>query len=392
MISVYEAIEKIKGTIKELNPIEVVLTEANGCCLAEDIFAPIDMPPFDQSAMDGYAVCGGHSDYVIKSELKAGDSTDDLTLLDGEASRIFTGSMVPAGTRSVVPQEVVDVDGTIIRPRGLIRDSANIRRQGEEISKGDLVLRKGSKLNVAAIGFLSGLGIKCVQVICKPKIELIVTGNELIQPGNQLEPGKIYESNASTLSTFIRSLGLDCKVSFVKDDFVSTKSCMDQAIKKNDLIIATGGISVGDYDFVGKALDELEVREVFYKVNQKPGKPLYYGCKNDKHIFALPGNPAAALTCFLMYVLPGIRRLMGHSDSYLEKCKAEMSTTFVKKGNRAQFLKAKIKEGVVEINPKQNSSMLSSFIDANCLAFIPEDRTEVQAGSEVDVYLIPDRL
>jgi len=392
MISVTQAIEKITRTAEKLDVVEASLLESLNCCLAADVYSPINMPPFDQSAMDGYAICGCSEQYLLKNEIKAGDMAENVALSEGEAIRIFTGSIVPPGATAVVPQEIVKADEKMIRISQSVQDAANIRKRGEEIAESELVLSKGSVLNVAAIGFLSGLGISHVQIFRKPRITLVVTGNELIQPGEKLSSGKIYESNASTIRTLLRSMGFTCTVSFVKDDYKATKDCISDAISKNDLIVATGGISVGDYDFVGKALSELGVQEVFYKVNQKPGKPLYYGLKENKPIFALPGNPAAALTCFYMYVLPAIRKMMGYDLSLPVKQKAILTHNYFKKGTRAQFSKAKLGQGQVTISPKQSSSMLSSFIDANCLAFIPEDENEVSAGSEIEVYLIPTSL
>jgi len=392
MISVTQAIEKITRTAEKLDVVEASLLESLNCCLAADVYSPINMPPFDQSAMDGYAICGCSEQYLLKNEIKAGDMAENVALSEGEAIRIFTGSIVPPGATAVVPQEIVKADEKMIRISQSVQDAANIRKRGEEIAESELVLSKGSVLNVAAIGFLSGLGISHVQIFRKPRITLVVTGNELIQPGEKLSSGKIYESNASTIRTLLSSMGFTCTVSFVKDDYKATKDCISDAISKNDLIVATGGISVGDYDFVGKALSELGVQEVFYKVNQKPGKPLYYGLKENKPIFALPGNPAAALTCFYMYVLPAIRKMMGYDLSLPVKQKAILTHNYFKKGTRAQFSKAKLGQGQVTISPKQSSSMLSSFIDANCLAFIPEDENEVSAGSEIEVYLIPTSL
>jgi len=392
MISVTQAIEKITRTAEKLDVVEASLLESLNCCLAADVYSPINMPPFDQSAMDGYAICGCSEQYLLKNEIKAGDMAENVALSEGEAIRIFTGSIVPPGATAVVPQEIVETDEKMIRISQSVQDAANIRKRGEEIAESELVLSKGSVLNVAAIGFLSGLGISHVQIFRKPRITLVVTGNELIQPGEKLSSGKIYESNASTIRTLLRSMGFTCTVSFVKDDYKATKDCISDAISKNDLIVATGGISVGDYDFVGKALLELGVQEVFYKVNQKPGKPLYYGLKENKPIFGLPGNPAAALTCFYMYVLPAIRKMMGYDISFPVKQKAILTHNYFKKGTRAQFSKAKLDQGKVTIATKQSSSMLSSFIDANCLAFIPEVDNEVSAGSEIEVYLIPTSL
>ena len=300
MITVEQAIHIVDSNSRRLNKKKrFSLSEATGYVLAEDVMSPIDMPPFRQSAMDGYAVRAHDSEfYHVKGELQAGDGKD-FALQKGEAVRIFTGAPVPNDANAVVIQEKTTIKEKELEVHDEVSVQSNIRPKGEQIQKGEMALGKGTVLTPAAIGFLTTLGITEVSVYTKPSIGIIATGNELAEAGTELKHGQIYESNSLMLITALESLGYkDNEIYKVPDDFNSTRNLLEEVLKSKDVVIITGGISVGDYDFVGKALQELKVSQLFYKVKQKPGKPLFFGKKNDTYVFALPGNPAAALSCF----------------------------------------------------------------------------------------------
>jgi len=389
MISINEALKKVTETVSKLNSEEINLLDALGSVLAQNINSPIEMPPFSQSAMDGYAICGEAPTYQVVNEVQAGATDTGQPLKNGEAARIFTGAMIPEGTTAIAKQEIVSREDDTITLLEKVREGMSIRRKGEEIAINDIALNEGTYLNPAAIGFLSGLGIQTVSVTRKPRIAVIVTGNELTKPGEKLLPGRIYESNSATLTAALKHAGYDSSVVTVKDDYISTKQTIGKAIEENDLIIVTGGISVGDYDFVGKAFEELEVKEVFYKVKQKPGKPLFYGTKDNKYIFGLPGNPAAVLTCYYMYVLTAIKKLTSSANPVLEKREIPLLHDFSKKGDRAHLLKAFINNEGVEVHTGQSSAMLSSFVGANSLIYLTEEDREIKAGEKVSVYVLP---
>lgn len=387
MISIEKALEIIEQNKIILPAVEMDLSSALGCYLAEDVFSPIPMPPFDQSAMDGYAICGEGSLFEIIGEVQAG-STFEASLQPGQAVRIFTGAITPENTTSIAKQEIVERNGNQIKLNEEVKIGTSIRRKGEEISQNEMALPKSTRLNPAAIGFLSGLGIEKVKVHRNPKVGLIVSGNELTQAGNPLEPGKIYESNSKTLKALLEQIGLTADLYFVEDSYDSTVAQISNALEESDLIILTGGISVGDYDFVRSALEELKVEELFYKVKQKPGKPIYFGKQIDKRIFALPGNPAAVFTCFQVYVKTMIGFMKGAEYPYLAKTTAKITHDHFKKGGRAHFLKAGLCRDQVQIYTNQSSAMLSSFVNANCLVYMNEEEKEYKKGDEVEVYLI----
>ncbi|MGB0896628.1 MAG: gephyrin-like molybdotransferase Glp [Flavobacteriaceae bacterium] len=390
MIGVTEALELISSTAITQHTKQIKLSKALNMVLANDVVSPINMPPFRQSAMDGYAIhlCNTTA-YTLIDEIKAGDNLNP-ELNCGEAVRIFTGAPVPDTATAVVMQEHITTNGNSINLQKLVVAHDNIRPKGEQIKQGDVALKKGTKLNPAGIGYLATLGITTVEIFQQPKITIVVTGNELTPPGEQLHYGQIYESNSVMLFNAIKNLGYDnIAIQQVNDDYHTTKTIIDTAIKTNDIVLLTGGISVGDYDFVGKALHDLQVDTVFYKVKQKPGKPLFFGTKHSTPVFALPGNPAAALTCFYIYVYPILLQMAGEVNSELPKTTATSVSTFEKKGGRAQFLKAIETNGEVTILEGQSSAMLHTFALANALVLVPEEQQNINIGDLVQVIRLP---
>lgn len=358
--------------------------------LAMDVVSEMDMPPFRQSAMDGYAVHIGDSNtYKVIDEIKAGDAKNTV-LRPGEAVRIFTGAPVPDSANTVVMQEKVRVSDKVIVIDPPLNIDDNIRPKGEQIRAGAIALNKGTKINAAHIGFLSSLGVTEVTVYKKPIITIVITGNELVSPGQKLDFGEIYESNGAMLTAVLSGLGYkDTTLANVGDDYDHTQKVLQEAIKNSDVVLVTGGISVGDYDFVGQALKAIDVEEVFYKVNQKPGKPLYFGKKGQVSIFALPGNPAAALNCFYIYVYPLLRKREGANHTQLTRITMPLSADYSVKGSRDQFLKAKVARGEVQILGGQSSAMLSAFGDANALVYLPGTLAEVKKETLVETILLP---
>jgi len=391
MITVEEAFELVENNVI---PTQISIlcktTNAFGLVLAEDVSSPINMPPFRQSAMDGYALnIHNGSSYTIIDEVKAGDGHQPI-LKAGDAVRIFTGSAVPNTANTVVIQEKVTADKNQLQLNNPVKLKENIRSKGEQIKEGDIALKKGTKLTPAAIGFLLTLGIIEVTVFKKPKIGLVITGNELIKAGQTLSYGKIYESNSGMLYNGLLGLGYTDVTQYkVKDEYNRTVMILDKVISENDMILITGGISVGDYDFVGKALLELGTEQVFYRVKQKPGKPLFFGKIKNKPIFALPGNPASALSNFYVYVHPALEKLSGNLNFSINKGKAFLSDEYLKKGDRAQFLKAYHKNGEVSILEGQSSAMLHTFAIANAIVYIPGEVSKYSKGDLITVLHLP---
>ena len=391
MITVEQAIHIVDSNSMRLNKKKrVSLSEATGYVLAEDVISPIHMPPFRQSAMDGYAVRVHDSEYYhVKGELQAGDG-QDFTLQKGEAVRIFTGAPVPNDANAVVIQEKTTIKKQELQVHEEVLVQSNIRPKGEQIKQGEKALTKGTVLTPAAIGFLTTLGITEVSVYTKPSIGIIATGNELAEAGAELKHGQIYESNSLMLQTALARSGYnDNEIFKVPDDFNSTRTLLEEVLKSKDVVIITGGISVGDYDFVGRALQELKVTQLFYKVKQKPGKPLFFGKNKDTYVFALPGNPAAALSCFYVYVHRCLKLLSGCLDAEPTTVSAVSLSEYRSKGDRALFLKAYVRNGEVKILEGQSSSMLHTFAVANALLYLPETAKNIQIGDSVSLILLP---
>jgi len=393
MISVTEAQKKILDTVKSSGQVQIDIKKALGCVVSKNIFSPLDLPPFDQSAMDGYGIIA--DDYLNKKSIQIiGESSAGKSfhgkIESGQCIRIFTGAEIPGGADAVVMQEKISVNkNQLAIADQSFKPGQNIRARGSQIRKKELALEKGTVLNPAGIGFLASMGLKSVSVYNRPQVMIVVTGNELQQPGEKLSAGKIFESNAVTLSSALKKEGIEnVKTLYVADNESKTRNVFLKAMKESDIILFTGGISVGDYDFVGTVLKKENVKEVFYKVKQKPGKPLYFGTKNKKYIFGLPGNPASVLTCFYEYVIPAIRKFSGYNHCLLQSIHLPLSETIQKKKGLTHFLKAVSDYKTVTPLKAQESYIMRSYAEANCLILFPEDDDILLAGKNVEVHLI----
>lgn len=389
MISVQEAFAILQANLPLPQTVVYPLVQARKHVLAASVYSPINMPPFRQSSMDGYALCLHESlAYECIGEVKAGDA-HEIALVPGQAVKIFTGAAVPDTAQAVVQIEIVKrMESTVQLDKQPVI-GMNVRPIGEQIASGDLALEKGTVLHAAAIGFLASLGFTSVKVYSKPKVGIVVTGNELVQPGTPLTHGKVYESNGSMLqSALYDAFYSEVNLYAVNDDFENTKKELEKALFANDVVLVSGGISVGDYDFVAQALSELEVETIFYKVNQKPGKPLFAGKQKEKMVFALPGNPAACLSCFYVYVLPTLSILSGKAVDYNQATLVSLAHDYVVNNSRAQFLKASVVDDEVHVLSHQASSMLNSFSVANGLLFVEDGNYELKKGVKVPVYFL----
>ena len=385
MIQFEEAISIFEENISKGKIIKVSIKDAFGFVLAEDIHSKINMPPFNQSAMDGYAFKhSGINKLNVLGEIKAGDpGLFDLSQLD--AVRIFTGAKVPESADTVVMQEHVQSNNNSIELNILPEKGANVRPLGEQFKVKEAVLHKGNYLNEAAIGLLASLGINKLKVYSKPKVAILVTGTELVKPGKSLSEGKVYESNSITLISALKKLNIEKAKAFrVADSLKKTKEKIKSLLEKYDLILISGGISVGEYDFVKEALESNKVKEKFYKVAQKPGKPLWFGKKKNKFVLALPGNPASSLTCFYLYGLPFIRKWMGFENIHLPRKKIKLENQIQNKSGRLEFMKARIEDGNLKILNAQASSMLKSFAICNALVVVPQNPEQTKEGEFIE--------
>ena len=390
MISVSEARKLIDENCKGGRSEVMRLIDALDRALSDDVVSPMDTPPFHQSAVDGFAFSfkdwDGKSKLEVAGEVQAGN-VFTAEIKPRQAIRIFTGAPVPAGLDTVVMQEKIEVQGdqmTIKDP--LLVAGANVRLQGSQTKIGDVVLKKSHRLTPASISFLASLGITEVPVFAHPHIRIIVTGKELVAPGGIIHEGQIFESNSFALKTALKAMGISpVSAEIVEDDEALIMEAITRALD-SDIVILTGGASVGLYDLVPSSLAKCGVKEIFHKVKQKPGKPFYFGTYGDVLVFALPGNPAAVLSCFYEYITPAIGKFTGRQ--YHKRLKMILAHDFQRKPGLTQFMKGKTKANTVFILDHQESYLMNSFAHADALVELEEDREVILKGDLVNVLMI----
>lgn len=392
MIDFEEAFRLMMEKVPSPVSVSVPISQAAHHVLARNYTAPADAPAFDQSAMDGYAFRfeDKGSSLQVVDEIPAGD-TGKQVIASGTAARIFTGSRIPDGADTVVMQEHCTRDGQILTiDSPSLKAGANIRRAGSQIRKGEDALEQGTVLNAAAIGFLASMGYAEADIFKRPRIGALVTGSELIEPGKPLTDGGTYESNSVMLAAALQSVGLEvAMLRKVKDEKTDTLADIKALCEEQDVVLVTGGVSVGDYDFVHRISDDPLFEGVFHKVKQKPGKPLLFGLYNGTPIFGLPGNPASVLTGFYIYVLPFIMRMAGHKDYTLPLVRVPVLNDVSKREHLHVFLKGRLHADGVEVLPQQESYILRSYAAADCLIALPAGTEKIIAGELVNTWLLP---
>lgn len=380
MIGIDEALSLINSQTVKRSTLRKMTVLSVGCVLSEPIYARIDLPSFDNSAMDGYAVCGEDSQYQVMGEVAAGQIIYDR-LNAGEAMRIFTGAKIPEGTTAVIKQECAVRQGDELTV-GSFSVGANIRRQAEEVHQGQLLLESGHCIIPASVGLLLSQGVVSVNVYASPKVSILVTGDELVDPNHALVKGQVFESNGGMLMAALIQLGVaGVNLLRVKDDLSQIKSQIETLLGESDIVLISGGVSVGDYDLVKTGLEMSGVGEVFHNVFQKPGKPLYFGRKENTFVYGLPGNPCAALTCFNVYVNALLAKMQGKSISCT---KIPLAESYTVKGSKPTFLRAKIQDGRAKVLKNQSSSMLTTYINGDGLVLLQPG--ECQEGTQATVW------
>ena len=393
MISVSDAKKLVLENATPLPPAKFSLSESAGMVLAEDIYATINIPAYAQSSMDGYAFIfddlKSNNSLIIQGEVAAG-SNKDLVVSPGYAARIFTGAEVPSQADTVVMQEKTKVaNGKLFIDDEMLQRGSNVRSKGSEISEGDLAVAKESLIMPATVGFLAGIGVTEVWVYPYPSISIIVTGNELVSPGQPLIRGKVYESNSFSLRAVLKQLAIHEAIVYKAEDTLETvKQVLAEALQRSDIVFLTGGVSVGDYDFVAEAAAANGIEKVFHKIKQRPGKPFYFAKKGRQLVFGLPGNPASVLTCFYEYVEPALKKMM-HQTTAVQTKQAPLSTSFRKGAGLTHFLKGYYDGNAVTPLHAQESYRLSSFASANCLIKIEEEVTFCDKDELVEIHLLP---
>lgn len=394
-ISFEDARSLILDNIVPLDIETVSLLEAQGRALAEDFIAPWSLPLFDNSAMDGFAVrsadCAEQASLQIVDYVPAG-GTADKVVVPGTAVKIMTGAPIPGGCDAIVPFEEATEQGQTLTVNQRPQTGAHIRVSGEDVKTGDRVLRAGTSVRPSEISMLAALGQTAVSVYRRPTVAILSTGDELAEPGQPLMPGQIFDSNSLALAAAVRELGAEPKILGIACDSAESLREKLKAGLESDLLITSAGVSMGDRDFVREVLAELGVKELFWKINIKPGRPTAFGLKNDKPVFSVPGNPVSALITFEEFVRPALLAMMGHAQVLRPIVRARLSEPVRKKAGRTQFMRVMVQADedglIVSSSGDQNTGILNTLVRAGGIALLPADRDNIEAGELVDVQLL----
>ncbi len=371
-------------------PAEAVAVErALGRVLAQDVTAARDVPPFAGSAMDGFAVRSGPAGRRLRliGESRAGAPFPG-EVGDGEAIRISTGAALPAGADAVLQLELVEDRGEEIVLGEAVEPGRNVRGPGEDLHAGASVLRRGRRLEPADLGVAVHAGLAALDCAMRPRVAVLATGDELRPPGTPLGPGQIHNSNLVTLAALAEREG--CALSLarqVPDDPAATREAIAQALAAADVVVLSGGVSVGPHDQVKPALEALGVQERFWRVALRPGKPTWFGVGSDKLVFGLPGNPVSAMVTFLLFVRPAIAALQGVVDDAVPG-HVTLGEPLEREPRRDECVRVRITDGLAYATGPQGSHILSSMTLADGLAVIPRGEGEMPAGAQVELIEI----
>ena len=395
LIPIAEARSRVLAAAGELAPLpseEVPLDAARGRVLGENVVSQGDVPPFDPSAMDGYALAAGPATEVaLIGEARAGHPFEGR-VEPGSAVRISTGAPLPAGADTVVPLEQAGPEdgGRVSVPATV--PGANVRRAGEDVHVGEVVLRAGAEVGPAEVGVLAALGLSSVRCPRRPRVALIVTGDELVEPGSALGEGQIHSSNAFALAGQVEAAGgVPVLREHVPDSAEATHTALERALAASDVVCVSGGVSVGPHDHVKPALHALAVEELFWGVALKPGKPTWFGAQDRTLVFGLPGNPVSAMVTFELFARPALRALVG-ADPSAVRGTALLEEPVKLNSGREQAVRVRLSatDAGWRAAPtgSQESHRMSSMLGASALALIPRGEGELPAGARVDIELL----
>jgi molybdopterin molybdotransferase len=405
LLTVDEAQERILRAIRPLDALVASLDQALGLVLAQDVVAGHDNPPFDNSAMDGYA-CRA-SDIAeatrerpvmlpVAAEIVAG--AEPLKLLaPGTAARIMTGAPVPAGADVVVPFEETDEGAAksgVVGIRVPRPAQSNVRRKGEDFSTGELLLSAGTRIGPSQIALLAALGLPEIAVVRRPRVGVLTTGNEVVAPGQSLKPGQIWDSNGPAIAALIEQTGaIPVRLGIARDNATDVRQRLGDAQAAGlDLLITSGGVSAGDYDLVKDVLRASGAIE-FWSVRIKPGKPLAFGLLDGLPLIGLPGNPVAGMVAFLQFARPTLMKMLGRTELFLPKIEARLLDRIENRGGRRNFVRVRVEQTsdgwTASSTGAQGSAQLSTMAQANGLLIIPEAIAVAEPGMRFQVQM-PD--
>jgi molybdopterin molybdotransferase len=405
MIPFEEALRMALEGVNVLDARRVPLTQASGLILAEDAASDTDLPPFDRAAMDGYAVRSADltesgRELVVVGEVTAGEEPA-LEIAPGQCVRIFTGAVTPEGADAVAMQEITSPGGGEGRVRfaEAVEPGANIAKRGEDVRAGDVVLRAGARLGAARIALAAAAGVAELTVIPRPSVSVLSTGSELVPAGRPVRPGQIRDANGPALVSRIGSAGFAATFLGIAPDDADETTAKIEAGLESDCLVISGGVSVGDRDFVPEVLRDLGVEFRFSRVAVKPGKPTKFGLRGAQVVFGLPGNPVSALVVAELLVLPVLRRMAGREDTTPRARRGRLTRDTRKKKGRRLFAPARLVDagagegtGLPEVEPLEyhGSADLAAYSRTDVLFTLPAESAGEPAGAEVDFYVRED--
>lgn len=401
MISYADALKQVLDQARPMPIVEQPLDQAHGLYLAQPIAAPFDLPRFNQTAVDGYAVRADDvrgaapatpKTLALAGVVRAGDVPARM-LKAGETIKVLTGAMLPEGTEAVVMREFTEESGGVVSVQRGVESGENIRKQGEEYRTGDAILLAGTRINAPVLGMLATLGLSQVPVHSRPRVVLLITGSELTAPGQPLAAGQIYDGNSFALKAACEAVGAEVlSVIHCDDEAEPVAQAITRARENTDVVITSGGASVGDYDFIKAALERLSIQPLFAKVAIKPGKPTIFAADRKGLFFGLPGNPVSALVTFYLLARPALQKMLGASDVSTVVRTATLGAALKKKPGRMEFVRARLVEtaGTLTALPAsgQESHMLGGLCGADCLIQFPADAQTLERRARVTVELL----
>lgn len=399
MRSIAEALAAMLPAFSPLGEEEVHLTRAAGRYLCRDVLARIDSPPFDNSAMDGYAIRvadvpsaseGLPARLLVRGESRAGGALPS-PLQPGTACRIFTGAPMPAGADAVVIQEDTERDDDEVKIKEPPSEGNHIRLRGSDVRAGEVLLRAGDRLWPGEVGLLASQNVARVHVFRRPRVALLCTGDELRELGAELVSGTIINSNAYVLTEMLRTLGaIPIPLAPAPDALPEIEASLRKALEA-DVVITVGGVSVGAYDLVQQAFEKLGIEPAFWKVRIKPGKPIAFARYEGKPVIGVPGNPMSAMVTFEVLIAPCLRKMLGDPEPHPQPVRARLRDAYRRRPGRVEVARGiATREGqeiVVALHDLQGSGSLPSFVGVNALVILPADRGELAAGEQVDALL-----
>jgi molybdopterin molybdotransferase len=387
--------QRILQLVKPLESEVIPVDDADGRVLSEDLLSGVDLPPFDYSAMDGYAVRAadfsgaGPWQLPIVAEQRAGGSGESLTA--GTAARIFTGAPLLDGADSIIMQEDAERAGDSVTFRSTPVLGSHVRRRGEDLARGSVALTAGTRLNPFRLGLAAALDRAELRVARRPKVALLCTGDELRDAGSTARPGSIPDSNGPSLAALARRAGAEVqRLPRTSDDLEQTRAALRQAFASCDVLLTVGGVSVGDHDVVKSALEAEGVNIDFWKVKIKPGKPLAFGRRERTFVLGLPGNPVSAQLTLCLFGLPLLRALQGDAQAVPAVAQVRLGSAITQKPGRLGFYRARLVDGVALVHDNQASGAPTSMARADVLVMVPADSGGLPAGATADALRLDD--